>query len=361
MSLEQGFLQAILADPDDDVHRLVFADWLEERGDPRGEFIRLQIERNRPCLDEVKSAWLWVREQELLSAYEAEWVQELRPWVREWRFSRGFVEWVRIPAEYLVGGGRKVFHRTPIRSARFNEATEHVAALAELPELAALQLIDLGYNLLTAREVEPLVVSPHLRNLVSLDLACNPLADAGARALAAAPFPKLRELYLYRTQLGNEGLEALLDAHGWPGFTILNLYGNITIGRSGISSIAGSTRSATLESLDLSYTTCRDGDAQALADSSLLGNLKSLRLAGNHITDRGALALASARALGALEELDLSGNDIGEPGALGLASAPGLGGLRRLVLGPTTRLQDPRTRRALQDRYGDGLSLRWKG
>jgi uncharacterized protein (TIGR02996 family) len=44
MSQEEHFLQAILAAPDDDTPRLVYADWLDERGDPRGEFIRLQCE-----------------------------------------------------------------------------------------------------------------------------------------------------------------------------------------------------------------------------------------------------------------------------------------------------------------------------
>ncbi len=36
------FIQAILAEPDDDVPRLIYADWLQERGEPRGDFIRLQ-------------------------------------------------------------------------------------------------------------------------------------------------------------------------------------------------------------------------------------------------------------------------------------------------------------------------------
>src|SRR2546421_19439 len=38
---EQAFLQAMQENPDDTFLRLVFADWLEERGDQRGELIRL--------------------------------------------------------------------------------------------------------------------------------------------------------------------------------------------------------------------------------------------------------------------------------------------------------------------------------
>lgn len=40
MSDEQGFLDALRDDPSDDTTRLVYADWLEERADPRGEFLR---------------------------------------------------------------------------------------------------------------------------------------------------------------------------------------------------------------------------------------------------------------------------------------------------------------------------------
>jgi uncharacterized protein (TIGR02996 family) len=41
MSEAQSFLSAIVAEPDEDAHRLVFADWLDERGEhDRAEFIR---------------------------------------------------------------------------------------------------------------------------------------------------------------------------------------------------------------------------------------------------------------------------------------------------------------------------------
>jgi uncharacterized protein (TIGR02996 family) len=37
---DEAFLRAILASPEDDVPRLIYADWLEERGDPRAELLR---------------------------------------------------------------------------------------------------------------------------------------------------------------------------------------------------------------------------------------------------------------------------------------------------------------------------------
>jgi uncharacterized protein (TIGR02996 family) len=41
MDQEQAFLQAMVENPCDLTVRLIFADWLEERGDPRGELLRL--------------------------------------------------------------------------------------------------------------------------------------------------------------------------------------------------------------------------------------------------------------------------------------------------------------------------------
>jgi uncharacterized protein (TIGR02996 family) len=64
---ELAFVRAILADPADSLPRLVYADWLEDRGDPRGEFLRLatryrdelrDFSRDRPAilarLDELR-------------------------------------------------------------------------------------------------------------------------------------------------------------------------------------------------------------------------------------------------------------------------------------------------------------------
>jgi uncharacterized protein (TIGR02996 family) len=43
MNTDDAFVRAILAAPADDAARLVYADWLDERGDPRGEYLRLEL------------------------------------------------------------------------------------------------------------------------------------------------------------------------------------------------------------------------------------------------------------------------------------------------------------------------------
>jgi uncharacterized protein (TIGR02996 family) len=47
MAEEENLLSAIKSHPEDVGTRLIYADWLEERGDPRAEFIRLEIEQER--------------------------------------------------------------------------------------------------------------------------------------------------------------------------------------------------------------------------------------------------------------------------------------------------------------------------
>jgi uncharacterized protein (TIGR02996 family) len=39
-----AFLDEIRADPEDTIPRLIYADWLEENGDPLAELIRVQCE-----------------------------------------------------------------------------------------------------------------------------------------------------------------------------------------------------------------------------------------------------------------------------------------------------------------------------
>ena len=47
MSDDEAFLAAVAAHPADDTPRLVYADWLDDRGDPRAEYVRLEAERHR--------------------------------------------------------------------------------------------------------------------------------------------------------------------------------------------------------------------------------------------------------------------------------------------------------------------------
>jgi uncharacterized protein (TIGR02996 family) len=47
VSDEAAFLSAITANPEDDTLRLVYADWLQDRDDPRADYLRLEVRRHR--------------------------------------------------------------------------------------------------------------------------------------------------------------------------------------------------------------------------------------------------------------------------------------------------------------------------
>lgn len=42
MSEDEAFIRAIVDNPGDDTARLVYADWLDERNDPRGPYLRAE-------------------------------------------------------------------------------------------------------------------------------------------------------------------------------------------------------------------------------------------------------------------------------------------------------------------------------
>jgi uncharacterized protein (TIGR02996 family) len=71
-ALRAALEAALAADPDDLAAHMAYADLLAEQGDPRGEFIRLQLARERGEGDER-------REAELLAAHREGWFGALAP------------------------------------------------------------------------------------------------------------------------------------------------------------------------------------------------------------------------------------------------------------------------------------------
>ena len=94
--MDDAFLRAIRADPEADLPRLVYADWLDEHDDPaRAEFVRVQCElATLPDHDDAYAA-LEDREHELLAEHESKWLGD-GPTPDEWTFRRGFVDEVRL-------------------------------------------------------------------------------------------------------------------------------------------------------------------------------------------------------------------------------------------------------------------------
>ena len=74
---DDAFLAAILAAPDDDAPRLIYADWLDEQGQPeRAEFIRVQCTLARLPDGDKRREELEARNRALLAGHQEDWVQQ---------------------------------------------------------------------------------------------------------------------------------------------------------------------------------------------------------------------------------------------------------------------------------------------
>src|ERR1044071_4841866 len=102
MNEDKGFLQDIIDHPDDDAVRLIYADWLQERGDPRGEFIALQIQRARLAEDDPQREALDDRADRLREEHEHLWIGDVGSFAESWSFERGFVHHVRLTPQAFV-------------------------------------------------------------------------------------------------------------------------------------------------------------------------------------------------------------------------------------------------------------------
>jgi uncharacterized protein (TIGR02996 family) len=73
MESEEPFLRAIREDPDKNAIRLVFADWLEERGDPLADFMRDQCTLAEMTAGDSRRAKLMDHAWELLTKHGKVW------------------------------------------------------------------------------------------------------------------------------------------------------------------------------------------------------------------------------------------------------------------------------------------------
>jgi uncharacterized protein (TIGR02996 family) len=76
MSEEQAFLETLAAHPGDDVTRLVYADWLDERGDARGRYLRLEIELAGTAEDDERIGQLEAELRQLRDGLSVEWANQ---------------------------------------------------------------------------------------------------------------------------------------------------------------------------------------------------------------------------------------------------------------------------------------------
>lgn len=73
---EAPFLRALVENPTDETVRLVYADWLEEQGDVRGEYLRLEYQLSLLPPGDPQLAEKEVRLRTLQEGLEAAWLEK---------------------------------------------------------------------------------------------------------------------------------------------------------------------------------------------------------------------------------------------------------------------------------------------
>lgn len=117
-----SFVRAVVAEPDEDAHRLVFADWLEDQGGEanlaRAEHIRTHC---RILGGEVRKEEIapWERrEHQIVKKHESAWLEAdgINLPLLGVSFHKGFPERVAIDKANLGGCATGLFARAPVRS-----------------------------------------------------------------------------------------------------------------------------------------------------------------------------------------------------------------------------------------------------
>jgi hypothetical protein len=218
--------------------------------------------------------------------------------------------------ELLSEGNVSGLRRLSIRAA----LTDTHAAFLARAALENLSALDVSGCDLAPEGFVLLVNSPHLRQLTSLVAFRNVFGCDGLVALARSPLAgRLTVLEVQNTGIGDRGVAALaesplLERLVGPG---LNLSMN-PIADAGAAALAKCEQLAPFTELILRDCRIGDAGAQALAESPQVANLAYLDLWKNKIGTAGASALAASPHLGNLRELSLRDNAVAAKGASAL-------------------------------------------
>jgi uncharacterized protein (TIGR02996 family) len=303
-----GLLADVIAHPDDDLPRLIFADWCEEHGDPeRAEFIRVQIALAPLHESEPAAAPLLGREGELLAANRERWRAELPelPDGLEWgAFRRGFVEALTVheggplPARAAEARAAAPLRRLTLCSSSAGLWVQRSPALIGLPELEE-RLPWLSSALAPPSCLPELLAWPGAARLRHLGLSRVRLALPD---LASAPLPALTSLDLDQVVMAGPG--GPLEPPPWLGqLERLALVG-LPLGDFVLGALLDVIPPGRLRRLVLRRCQLTEVGAAQLARHPLAAGLRLLDLRENHL-DPEAMRALLARALPAGAILDV--------------------------------------------------------
>ncbi len=367
-----AFERHLLDHLDDRAAWSAYADYLTERGEPRGDFMRVQLALEDESLPKAERRALHQEEEALRVKHLDEWVGEKiaatdfsaqgQPYSNrtQFRFIRGWL----FQVTKLDWSGRAEYDDKDLESWRWLHAL-HInyceTPLSHLLLVRNLRYFQVGHDEMDGcfyfNDLDATInASKHLERLY---LAYS---DVDTRSLFGLALPRLQKLqvhcqkhYATETLAGNAtilGLRTLaFHAHGHvrrhQGVTNEEPY----LTAADVWAIAYSPHLKRLEHLQLNCCSAGDEGIDLLVNSGLIHRLKSLDLRFGCVTDAGASTLFGAL-VGtpyALEVLKLGGNAL---------SGDGVAALRRLKLTLDAPAQfDPGDDRYLtmgDDGYGIG-------
>jgi uncharacterized protein (TIGR02996 family) len=358
-NVREALEEALVEAPDDLAAHMAYADYLAEQGDPRGEYVRVQLALEDEQKPAPERQQLQRRESELLQRHGREWLGELATWLLDQKGIRH--GWLGKDAyEYQMWRGwlyRLACGRMSLECAR---------ALARAPQARLLrELVIKGQDCdvpAGAGPVEglpegsgaspslfPLVRSRFLANVRVLQVGdregqCH--MDGAAAAGIVKVMPRLEELYLLAHEVDTEqffGLKTLdhlrvLQVYHARHYPLSRLANNPSLARltdlllfphsadgyepyvrlADLRAVVRSPHLTSLTRLEICMTDAGDAGCQEIVESGILKRLKVLDLRHGRISDQGATALAACPDLRHLELLDLTGNCLTAKGVAAL-------------------------------------------
>ena len=193
MGRRDELIQAIIQSPADDDLRQVFADYLEETGDPRAELARIPfLLEDAPEFSSERKEIL-SRERLLLREYGP--FIEAPPATKATAIRGGFVEGLAMTCQRFMTDKRRLFQQLPLRGVCLKGKRGKLAELAKWPGLRKLESLQLNIHNNSESELIWMLGSQHLSNLTALEIYGMEVGSLAMKTLCSlASFHRLRRL-----------------------------------------------------------------------------------------------------------------------------------------------------------------------
>lgn len=202
-------LAAIVAEPDNVEHRLIYADWLIAQGDAQGELIQL-CERRRAL--GVADGELDERINQLQRSYGERIAGEVAQLCSSHRLVHGFVTHIEMSAPSFAKHGPRLLATSPIEELELKPVNaKALARLARAPALSQLRGLRIGQLIGHQRPMplDALCRSPHFGALERLEIWTWTSEGDVADGFAELAAPRLRSLRLYEVDSAAEVVAGL--------------------------------------------------------------------------------------------------------------------------------------------------------